>query len=257
MSPPNPHPSFASPTIQEALCELHFTRAEGQKWNAQWFGDLFKKAGDDYPHMEPNETGEVGFGVTPDGTFVPQMRRTGIRTLYRHRARPQLFQLSDSTFTVNELAPYEGWEVFQRDIQRGWDLLAQTVAPKGLDRIGLRYINRIPRGGPDEPVSEWIASSEYVPERVRSATSRFHSRLQLPVSENVRLIVTVAELEEEDRVWIMLDIDTVLFAQVPPEWAKIAARASELHDLVWEVFQGCMTDKLRAHLEEASHADQR
>jgi len=257
VSPPNPHPSFANPTIQEALCELHFTRPQGQRWNPQWFGDLFKRAGDDYPHMEPSDIAEIGFGIMPDGGVVQQVRKMGVRTLYRHANRPHLIQLSDSTFTVNELAPYKGWEVFLADIQRGWGLLAETVAPAGLGQIGLRYINRIPRGGRDEPVSEWIAQSEYVPERVRSATKLFHSRLQLPVSDDVRLIVTVAELEEENRYWIMLDIDTVLLAQVPPEWARIEARASDLHDLVWEVFQGCMTDKLRAHLEEESHADQR
>lgn len=256
MSPSTSHPSFANPTIQEALCELHFARPEGRDWNPQWFGELFRKAGDDYPNMEPSETAEVGFGITPDGAFVPQMRKMGVKTLYRHATRNHLIQLSDSTFTINELAPYEGWEVFQSDIKRGWDLLSATVAPSGLDRIGLRYINRIRRESADEPVSAWIAASDYVPQRVRSATSRFLSRLQLPVSDDVRLIVTVAEQEENGQLSIVLDIDTVLFAQLPPEWEVIAQHTNELHERAWEVFESCMTEKLRAHLKEESHADQ-
>ncbi len=253
MSPPDPHPAFANPSIHEALCELHFTLPEGRIWNPQWFGDLFTRA-EEYPRMVPSEIVEIGAGILPDGV-VQQVRKLGVRTAYHHLDRPHLIQLSDTTFTVNELAPYPGWAVFQGDIESGWGLLADTVEPSGLSRIGLRYINRIPRANREEPVSEWIASTEFVPERVRSARSRFHSRLQLRISEEQRLVVTIAELEEEGRTWIMLDIDTVLFASVAAEWPRIQEQTNLLHETIWSVFSDCMTDRLRAYLQEVAHAD--
>ena len=254
MSPPNPHPSFKNPTIAEALCELHFELPEGKPWDASWFGELFKKAGDEYPKMEPGEVVEMGVGIAPDG-FVQGIRRTGLRSIYHHKDRPHLFQLSETTFTINELRPYVNWERFINDIRRGWALLASTVGPAGLGRIGLRYINRIPRPNASEPISKWIGTNDYLPKKLLEARERFHSRTQIPIAEDIRLVVTVADLHDEDGARsILLDIDAILNARVPPELTAIEAQANRLHNEIWTVFDSCKTPALRALLDqEAQH----
>lgn len=249
MSPPNPHPTFANPTVVEALCELHFELPENKPWDPSWYGALFKNAGEDYPKMEPNEIVEVGVGIGPDG-FVQGLRRTGLRTVYPHKERKQLFQLSETTFTVNELPPYPTWAVFVQDIYRGWDLLAKTVGPSGLGRIGLRYINRIPRADIASPLSVWIAENEYVPRKMLEARERFFSRTQLPMADNLRLVVTLADLEEDAGARsIQLDIDAIVVTTIEPKWKAIETHVERLHEAVYRVFESCMTRSLRSLLE--------
>jgi len=253
MSLPNEHPSFKTPTINEALCELHFLRESGKEWDSAWYGDLFKRVITDYPRMEPNEILEVGVAVGPDGV-LQSARRIGLRMQYHHKDRKHLFQLSDGVFTVNELAPYPGWDTFIADIERGWQLFSEIVHPTGLARIGLRYINEIPKEQPDEPVSRWLAPTEYIPAQILSARERFHSRLQVPVGADHRLVVTIAELEQPDRTRsILFDIDTILNVRVTADWAAIRARLTDLHETAWKVFRGSITPDLNARLEGRQH----
>lgn len=249
MSPTSRHPSYPNPTIDEALCELHFELPEDRPWDRSWFGDFLKLAGDEYPRMEPTEFAEVGLNVASDGTAVG-VRRPKLRCRYEHVERPHLFQLSDAVFTINELRPYAGWQRFVDDIRRGWELMSSTVAPTNLSRIGLRYINQIPRGSATEPISKWIASNDYLPSRLLTARDRFHTRTQIPVADDTRLVVTIADLVAADgSPSIVLDIDVILTRNVQPVTAAIEAEANKLHDIVWSVFDACSTPAMRALLE--------
>jgi uncharacterized protein (TIGR04255 family) len=253
MSPPNPHPSYVNPTIAEALCELHFTLPGGGEFQQQWYGDFFTQARAEYPIMEPQEVTEFIAGFGPDG--MTQSKQQRLRMIYRHGGRNDLIQLSENVLTVNVLPRYAGWAAFKNRIRIAWDLFQRTASPIGLSRIGLRYINRIPKRTPTEPVSTWLRSAEFFPFKILESESGYHSRLQLPLGPNRRMVVIVAELEEESgKRAIMLDIDLIRAAQIGAAWNEIESCLEELHDQAWEVFEKSKSPALDALLREAAHA---
>ena len=47
------HPTYPNPTIQEAVCEIHFRLPDGVEWKPALLGELFKHIQPDFPELEP------------------------------------------------------------------------------------------------------------------------------------------------------------------------------------------------------------
>ncbi|MBW7881069.1 MAG: TIGR04255 family protein [Caldilineaceae bacterium] len=91
--------------------------------------------------------------------FVPPRSRMR----YKHAARQLLIQLADGILTVNMLPQYAGWRQLQHDIHQAWRWALEVLQPAGITRIGLRYIDFLPKRNLDEQAAEWLAANEYLP----------------------------------------------------------------------------------------------
>lgn len=98
------------PTIQEALCEIHFRLPEGESWHPALFSRFFRHIQAEFPDMEP--VTEAAFHLqlqSGRAEFVPPRSRMR----YKHAARQLLIQLADGILTVNMLPQYAGWRQLQ------------------------------------------------------------------------------------------------------------------------------------------------
>lgn len=66
----------------------------------------------------------------------------------------QMAVLWPSSFTVSQLAPYEGWDKFYERFVRDWALLKKVIGFQKITRVGVRYINRIDIPT-DKPIIEY------------------------------------------------------------------------------------------------------
>lgn len=64
----------------------------------------------------------------------------------------------DNSFGVCRLAPYDSWESFVGRVERDWAVWRKQSGHRPLNRIGVRYINRI-----DVPVND--GADEFFPDR--------------------------------------------------------------------------------------------
>ena len=161
-----------------------------------------------------------------------------------------LVQLAPFVLTVNELPPYPGWGQFVEDIRSAWENVATVTAPAGVERVGLRYINGLPRRDPEEPVSEWLAPAPWWPDAVREHAHGFRSRYQVKLPRGEALNVTVGEATPEGGLHrIILDVDVINEAGLPAAWEELAAEIERLHERAWEVFDAARTPRLLAALE--------
>lgn len=241
------HDPFARPTIVEALCELYFGLGEGREWNEEWFGEFFRKVEADFPRMEPRQVMSFKPG---QGTGALREVTPVLGMLYRHTSRPLLRQVFQDKLTVNEIEAYPGWRPFRADVKAAWDALTPVIAPAGVRRIGLRYINRIPRAGGTETAGDWLAASDYYPAKLLRQRAGFFSRFEHRPTDGLRLVVTVADEKADSQPMpIIFDIDSILEAELPPDWGALTSELEMLHEAVWEVFASALTDKLRALLQ--------
>jgi len=246
------HPSYEKPTIAEALCEIRFRTADEERWEPTWFAAFHDRIRPEFPSWEPQALLNVHTRVSGEGV-EQRIPRPVTRLRSTRPDRPQLVQLTPWTLTVNELEPYPGWDTFLADIRWAWEHLAAVVEPSAVARIGLRYINGLPRRDPEEPVSEWLAESPWWPDAVRERTSSFFSRLQVRLDERDRLNVTVGEAPPERRLHrVALDIDAIVEADLPASWDSLTAEIERLHARASEVFDAAMTPKLLACLKGES-----
>jgi len=248
------HPTYPNPTIQEAICEIHFRLPGDAPWNPAFAGELFKKIQSDFPHFEPAATMGVQLEVGPAG-MTQRMLPILPRMQFRHRERPLLRQLSPFVMTVNVLPKYPGWATVLEDIMAGWrDAVAVTEA-SAVRRIGLRYIDRIDRTRPDEPPGDWIAPSDYIPQYVLSSLPGFLSRLEARPAEEDRVIITLGEVAgtADQPGAFMLDIDCIVEKSISAD-DEVALRAeiNRLHGRCWEAFQASLTPRYLKRLEEGA-----
>ena len=242
------HDSYPRPVVAEALCELHFVLPQGKEWDGGLFGEFYRAVQGEYPKMEPRSEIALGGRTFPGG--LRQDLLAGFRMIYRHKDRPHLVQLASSVVTVNELAPYPGWGAFLKDIEGAWRRAQGILDAKSVRRIGLRYINRIPRKNPKERVSSWLKSSVFYPEYVLEQRNRFFSRLECALDGGNRVIVNLAEASEEGGARpIVFDIDAILEEETGVEWDDLERRLEDLHDRIWEVFSSGLTPRLEGFMK--------
>ena len=62
---------------------------------------------------------------------------------FLHKDKKQIVQLRREGFSFNRLAPYEGFDAYQAEIERVWKIFLPLVKPRQVKGIKLRFINRI------------------------------------------------------------------------------------------------------------------
>lgn len=239
------HSAFSNPTIREALCEIHFTLPEGVVWDSAIYGRFFKHVEGEFPELEPVTSAGLQMQL-PSGRvgFLPPHSRMR----YKHASRNLLLQLSEGIITVNLLPKYGGWTQMQADIALAWSWTKDIVMPTGIARIGLRYINFIPKANKDEVPGDWLAPNAYVASAVLASQPGFLSRAEVHSTRQRKAIVTVGEAVEGERSMLVLDTDCIEEAE-KDQSLELQPTISLLHDTAWQIFSSFLTTRLKAFLE--------
>jgi uncharacterized protein (TIGR04255 family) len=239
------HPRFPNPTLQEALCEIHFSLPEGVQWDASSFGKYYERIAAEFPQFEPAapaglqlqlSSGQIGF-------LPPQSRMR-----YKHRSRNLVLQLGENLLTVNVLPKYESWTRMRADILQGWEWAREVFQPAAILRIGLRYIDLIPRDDSAQLPREWLAPNNYVAAAALASTGDFLSRVEAHESTGRRVVVTVGQPQGTDARGLLLDIDCIEECEQDSS-LEIEPSLEALHEVVWKVFSAFITPRLQRLLE--------
>jgi len=239
------HPTFSNPTIKEALCEIHFALPEDVQWHSELYGAFFKHIQPEFPSLEPVTSAGLQVQLTSGrvGFLQPQSRMR-----YKHVSRNLLLQLSESILTVNVLPKYPGWTQMQADIAQAWMWARDVLKPTGITRIGLRYINFVPKASQEEAPGDWFAPNDYVARAVLASPAGLLSRAEVHDTPLRRVVVTLGEAVEAEAPMFVLDVDCVEEAE-KGEYLDLTPVLSSLHETAWQVFSGFMTPRLRRFLD--------
>lgn len=240
---------YANPPIVEAVCEFRLT--PDTPWDMTIPGLIYEKVREVFPHREQRVIQEVEITTGPAG--LQQQIRTSERILLFADDRKTFVQLGTRLLAINSLRPYPTWAGFKPKIERAFEALSRTVEIRGLERIGLRYINQIeiPSSpvrlenyfhfylflGPQLPqdMADFIAGSDFF----------FAKRL-----DRCRVQLRPAPSSTPECTALMLDIDYFLAQEKGIEVRAAMDWVEEAHDKVEEVFEGCITDSLRNLFQE-------
>lgn len=245
--------SFPNPTVIEAICEFHFSSKAVPKnsWEGKWCGRLHSQLGDDY-EMEPQTAKGLSVQTSSSGesTFVEDVIPLN-KMLYKHKKKSQLVQLSPWLLAVNEIGLYPGWHTFLEHIKHSWNALSSTIDAIQITRIGMRYINRIPKKSPTETLGEWINNNDILPKRILTQDKDFFLRCEFPVREDVKLIITLTEEQINSAIKpIIYDIDIVMNKIHENKWEVLSESLNFLHNLIREEFDASQTEKLKSFLNQ-------
>ena len=240
---------YENPPFVEAVCEFRLTR--DTSWDLAIPGLFYEKVKDVFPRREQRVVQEIELTQGPQG--LQQQIRTAERVVLLTEDRKMLIQLGPRLLAVNALKPYPTWQGFKPIIEKAWKTLENLLEVRGLQRIGLRYINRIEIPASEIELKEYFEFFPFVGQRLPQRMASFIAGSEFPYEgerDRCRVQLTPAPVSSGERSAFMLDIDYYLAQPRAVEASSVLDWVETAHNRVEEVFEGCITDRLRELFRE-------
>ncbi|MDP2897305.1 MAG: TIGR04255 family protein [bacterium] len=240
---------YAKPPIVEAVCEFRLTG--DTQWDPTIPGLVYEIIRDDFPKKELKVVRDIDITQTKEG--LRQEVRTTERAWFLAEDGKTFVQIGPHLLAVNYLNPYPGWATFTPVIEKGLRALVATLDVKGLERIGLRYINRIEIPGPSVNLEQHFAFRPFLGNGLPQNMNGFVLSCLLPFADGrdlCRLGLTTAAPDRPDMAPFILDLDYFLAKPRTISVTQALEWVEAGHQKVVDVFEGCITDRLRETFEE-------
>jgi uncharacterized protein (TIGR04255 family) len=142
-------PRLAHAPIAEAVIEMR-ARAE-VPWEELSIRGRLAPLLPGYPNIESQSEFKHEMQFGPGQDTVQRHRNLGWRGLRCESSdHVHIAQFNRDGFVFSRLRPYDHWEQFYAEAMRLWKIYQDLATPSGIQRLGLRFINRIelPVDGP-------------------------------------------------------------------------------------------------------------
>jgi uncharacterized protein (TIGR04255 family) len=175
-----------------------------------------------------------------------EQRPNGFRFLTQDRT--WIFQARLYGFTVSHLAPYTDWTALRARAAALWEHYVAVANPLAVERIGLRYINRIsiPLGA---TLSEYFNVEPHLGDSLPQNLQWF--ALQVAMEDpKIPAVVLLQQRPEPDssgsgEVPIVLDIDVFREWRLDPRSDEVWSLLDAFRHLKNRIFFGATTEKTR------------
>lgn len=139
---------LSRPPITEALVDFRVSLPGAFK--PESFAGVHEKIKDRYPSVDEMRRFEAQIQLEIGKSVSAQQETSGLMG-YRFQSSDgrDVAQFRADGFTYNRLEPYTSWDVVRPEALRLWQLFVETTQTTKVDRLALRYINRLnlpPRG---------------------------------------------------------------------------------------------------------------
>jgi len=236
---------YKNPPLVEALCEFKFI--PGTSWDITIPGIIYERIKNDFPEKKH----QIGIGITlqPKEKGIEQkIEQTPPRIQFFNKDKTALVQVAPDLLVVNQLKPYQGWNKFKPIILKIFDLYREIANPKGLKRIGLRYINIFEFPDKIIELKDYFRYYPMIPETLPQSYDSFLIRTEFPHDNREEvLIISLGSIipRSPDISSIVLDIDYAMISPGHISLDNIDIWLEKAHRLVEDSFEKIITDKSR------------
>jgi len=244
---------YRNPPVVEAVCEFRYEPSV--PWDMAIPGLVYEKIRDRFPIRRQAKAFEVSVGAGPGG--IGQQVLTTDRVQFLREDEKALIQLGPNLLAVNHLRPYPTWQEFLLLIREGFDAYLDVANPKGIQRVGLRYINRVEIPSQRIQLEDYFEFRPFVGPNLPQDFGPFIVGVQVPYEDSrdmLRLQLANAATETPNTVAVMLDLDYFLAQPGGVSKGQVFQWIEVAHSRVEQVFEACITDRLRRMFEEVTGA---
>lgn len=244
---------YQNPPIVEVICEFRFLSE--QQWDPTVYGLIFQRVKEEYPERETVR--QIKGRVVPSSQ--PGMRQEieiSEAMRFWRKDRQALIHIAPNLLSINHLKPYPHWENFLPLIKQGLEAYIEVASPSGLERIGLRYINRICIPGQGIRIEEYFNYKPDLPEGLPNELSSLTVRVE-GIYENrrdhLRLILSSLAPEapeEEGSSVFLLDLDYFTAEAGAVELSQVEEWLNVAHTHILTAFEASLTERTKALFDE-------
>ncbi len=239
---------YRHPPISEALCEVRFA-PEGAAWNATVPGLYYEQIRDAYPTIPAPPVAPPSIQLT-GGLPMQQivMGQIQVGAQFTTEDGSSTVSLTADNLAVAITAPYPGWEDFGPRITRAIEAYSALELPTRVNRVGLRYVNRIRIPGEPIELPEYFnnppVTPDGFPDHLVGVFARWESTYD--DDDSVRLIYTFSNVSNDERIAeFIVDLDVIQTFDQPIEPREIEPLILELKRRETAAFEAVIRDSLR------------
>lgn len=235
---------YNKPPIVEVVCEFRFIPAE--PWDLTIPGLVYDRLRRQFPRKQAFKFVESEAVVEEQG--VRQEFRMADRMRFLREDEKAFVQIAPDLLSTHHLDPYPTWEGFVPIVREAFEHYNEVARPKGLRRIGLRYINQITI--PDRPtkLEDYLNFRPFIGPGLPQNITDFILVIQSPYAEGrdlLRLQLTTAEPVVSDQTNVLIDLDYFLAQPEAVSLEKAFDWIDIAHFHIQESFEASITDLLR------------
>jgi len=240
---------YNKPPIVEALCEFCFE--PGLEWDITFPGLFYEKVRHNFPKKRTSR--RIEFKKVPEAKEAQVRQEITTFIQFLREDEKALVQITENLLVVNFLKPYPSWHQFYPEILDNLKKYIDLAKPKGVRRVGLRYINRIEFETERVKLEDYFNFYPHLSKNLPESHGYFIAGIHVLYEDGrdmLRMQLSTAESDRADMLPILLDLDYFLnkpgeigFDQIG-QWLEVA------HSHVEDTFEACITDKLRQMFEE-------
>jgi uncharacterized protein (TIGR04255 family) len=233
--------------VQEGLIDLRVVLSSPPTLES--LAGLVAELAECYPEAVPIHRTEIKLDLSEtnassqsDSSFMG-MRLTSVD-------KTVVFQAQADGFTVSRLRPYSSWPDLIGEAKSLWLVYKKHLAPVSIDRVAVRYINRLEFPQQVADFAEYLTAPPVVPVALPQSLSNYYIRLQIPHPDSGAMIVLSQALEEvtESIASVILDIDVFKLVSLDSESMEMWETLEKLRQVKNLAFFGSVTEKMIARL---------
>ncbi len=241
---------YKNSPIVEAICEFRFQ--PGSAWESSFPDQIHEKVRSIFSQKRIAQSFEATFALAAEGN--QQHLKTTARFQAWREDQKALMQIEANLLSISHLKPYPTWQEFLPLIEQAFIAYRAVAEPKGLHRIGLRYINRIEIPGDQIKLEDFF---NFFPTLTWQAPGQgfisFNASVYVPfdyAKDILKLQISSGPSILPDALAVNLDLDYFTGRSGEVSFESAFAWIEQAHSRLEDAFEGCITDSLRKFFEE-------
>ena len=240
---------YKKPPVQEALCEVF---SSGFEWDDTIPGLFYETIKDQFSNKSQLKQFGIELNVGSSERAAKFLEKND-RIQFRKPDGSQIIQLAQDLLVINQLKPYMHFEDWFPVVKDKFSLYSKCAKPKQIEKIGIRYINRIVVPKAAFKMEDYFNCYPQLPSALGDTHGPFMIRLQTVTKHpSHQLIITFATAPSDspESTAFALDLYDIFQKPMAPDVNELTKIANEGHENIVRAFENCIKDNLRALFEE-------
>jgi len=241
---------YANPPIVEVVCELR--ASPDSKWDLTIPGLIYEELKDNFPNKEQRVVQEIEL-QKQEFNNIQQLLRSDERAMFFSPDRKTFVQVGNRLLAINRLKPYILWNELKPKIENAFYAFRKSTEINGLQRIGLRYINRIEITDKQIRLEEYLNFRPFLGGKLPQNLVSFVVGCLIPFSDGrdiCKLQISDVIPDKDSNSSFLLDIDYYLNKPLAVPLSEVLEWMELAHQNIEEMFEACITDQLREFFGE-------
>lgn len=157
-----------------------------------------------------------------------------------------------NSLVVSQLAPYPSWAIFSKRFERDWKLVKKILGFREINRIGVRYINRIdiPNTGSSVHLAQFLNVFPRVPDMLSPLMAGAVQTMSYfeDIKCKLNLNMGVVESPLLNHRSFLLDLDVSRELEVPQNDKDIFELLEAIRMKKNQIFEACISQRARDEL---------